>query len=730
MTIGLTAPFPSFFGRDGKPLDGGFIYYGVANSDPQNNPVAVYWDQALSIPAVQPIRTAGGFPVYNGTPANLYTASDCSVRVLDRNGAFVFALPTVPVASDAIDALQTIADMTALAKSSLADDTTVVALGYYAVGDGGGGMFQWSSASTATADGGLVIITDEGGAGRWLRAFDAPEYSLLWFGAATALTNSANKAILQTAITAVGTAGGGVIEVPYTINYGRKTRTPATWPSFTGITNPIMIRDYSRGDTQNPDVYPTAYDGAQCVEWYFTPQTTSPGQHDGNTFWVRGAWAPAFCVANDMDLAAVGNPARTAFDNRRAYYATMVDGEANWQLGNGTLAGAGYTDEELSNFLIEKFAMAGDTLGGYVPYLVERKTGNVSYSGGRNVPGAHHHFDRTPGTPGLDIAMFEAGTTTATVVLRNSDGSGDDVAVRNLDGALHLVIPALGPALTVAKTTRNVGIGVDAPIYRLDVAATIGDYLVRARNLHATNPYGFRLEGGGAGGAGWTFGEWYSNTNTAADLEFKFTGDGNGTCDGAWTGGGADYAEYFEWADGNPANEDRRGLSVVLDGGMIRPAREGENPFGVVSGNPSVVGDAAPFRWAGKYLRDDYGTALTETFDAVTWEVKTLVRKAKPATEHSDAEVARYETQAHSYPVDAVPKGVAVPDDAERTTGTRRVLNPDYVEGADYVPRADRPEWATVGLVGKLRVRTGQPVGDRWIKMRDVSAIVSEWLVR
>ena len=32
--------------------------------------------------------------------------------------------------------------------------------------------------------------------------------------------------------------------------------------------------------------------------------------------------------------------------------------------------------------------------------------------------------------------------------------------------------------------------------------------------------------------------------------------------------------------------------------------------------------------------------------------------------------------------------------------------------------------------MGKLRVRKGQDVGDRWIKMRDVSDSVEEYLVR
>ena len=32
--------------------------------------------------------------------------------------------------------------------------------------------------------------------------------------------------------------------------------------------------------------------------------------------------------------------------------------------------------------------------------------------------------------------------------------------------------------------------------------------------------------------------------------------------------------------------------------------------------------------------------------------------------------------------------------------------------------------------MGKLCVRKGQVIGSRWVKMRDVSATVEEWLVR
>ena len=105
-----------------------------------------------------------------------------------------------------------------------------------------------------------------------------------------------------------------------------------------------------------------------------------------------------------------------------------------------------------------------------------------------------------------------------------------------------------------------------------------------------------------------------------SDDEFRFRGDGNAFADNSWNANGADYAEYFEWKDGNPSNEDRRGFSVILDGDKIRPALSGEAPIGIISGNPSVVGDSAWSKWNGKYLTDDFGTYVLESYTVTEWE--------------------------------------------------------------------------------------------------------------
>jgi hypothetical protein len=71
-------------------LENGYIWIGTANLSPQTNPINVYWDSALTIPAVQPIRTLNGYPSYQGTPSRFYVVSDYSIQVLNSKGSVVY----------------------------------------------------------------------------------------------------------------------------------------------------------------------------------------------------------------------------------------------------------------------------------------------------------------------------------------------------------------------------------------------------------------------------------------------------------------------------------------------------------------------------------------------------------------------------------------------------------------------------------------------------------------
>ena len=88
--LSVEPPYPAFADTDGQPLEDGYIWVGTVNLNPQVNPITVYWDAALTIPAAQPIRTLNGYPVYQGTPSRFYAGSDYSIQVLDAKGSVVY----------------------------------------------------------------------------------------------------------------------------------------------------------------------------------------------------------------------------------------------------------------------------------------------------------------------------------------------------------------------------------------------------------------------------------------------------------------------------------------------------------------------------------------------------------------------------------------------------------------------------------------------------------------
>lgn len=146
---------------------------------------------------------------------------------------------------------------------------------------------------------------------------------------------------------------------------------------------------------------------------------------------------------------------------------------------------------------------------------------------------------------------------------------------------------------------------------------------------------------------------------------------------GNYNASGADYAEMFEWADGNPEKEDRAGLFVTLDGEKIRIAQPGDDYIlGIVSGNPSVVGDVYDDQWQGMYLYDVFGRPLWEDVEIPEETAES------PDPEDPSKMITRVICPAH--------------------TEHRQKLNPGYDHTQKYVPRSERPEWDAVGLLGKL----------------------------
>jgi hypothetical protein len=89
--LSIEVPFPVFQDRDGQPLENGYIWLGVANLNPQTNPVIAYYDEALTIPAPQPLRTLNGYISRAGTPAQVYVDGvNFSILVQDSKGSMVY----------------------------------------------------------------------------------------------------------------------------------------------------------------------------------------------------------------------------------------------------------------------------------------------------------------------------------------------------------------------------------------------------------------------------------------------------------------------------------------------------------------------------------------------------------------------------------------------------------------------------------------------------------------
>lgn len=90
------APQPHLYIGDvtGLPLDYGMIYFGEPNKDPEFYPINVFYDEAMTVAAHQPIRTKGGFMNAFGDMVEVYADEQIySIKVVDANGRKVFYKP-------------------------------------------------------------------------------------------------------------------------------------------------------------------------------------------------------------------------------------------------------------------------------------------------------------------------------------------------------------------------------------------------------------------------------------------------------------------------------------------------------------------------------------------------------------------------------------------------------------------------------------------------------------
>lgn len=194
-------------------------------------------------------------------------------------------------------------------------------------------------------------------------------------------------------------------------------------------------------------------------------------------------------------------------------------------------------------------------------------------------------------------------------------------------------------------------------------------------------------------------------------------------------GTGADYAEYFEWLDRNPNNEDRVGYFVSLSGEVIEKGNY--SVIGIVSSNPAVIGDASSLHWNEMWLKDEFGrNEILEHFECMSSSTgNTFIEMSQ-----KEIYLVKYEMLLKLFEKKVISieleenvdiyfselpnirnfNGTLYTGDTSAFTliryGKNYIPNPRFEIDSEYTPREERPEWSPIGLLGKLHVRTAESI--------------------
>ena len=396
------------------------------------------------------------------------------------------------------------------------------------------------------------------------------------------------------------------------------------------------------GDAENP--HQVNLDQLGAVGRSMAGQSVEPEQ---GTIVVAGEWAEVF---NDYrprqfieaDKSVKQGNVASGFNSHAEGSCSTASGLKSHAEGGNTIASGNNSHAE--GYLTEALGVNSHAEG------IQTKANATSLS-------ASCHAEGSNTTASGSNSHSEGSRTSASGSASHAEGSGTIAS----GSASH----AEGSGtIASGSESHSEGMQTKAPGNMSHAAGnnTIANclqFVIGEFNVESGTPSGTTLDHNyfiiGAGG-----------TNTSRKNVFRVNKTGN-VYGGTYNSSGADYAELFEWLDLNPDQADRAGLFVTLDGEHIRVAGPGDNYIlGIVSACPSVVGDVYDDQWAGMHLRDVFGRTIYKEQD---------------------------------FPAELLPDGTVI---REGSREKAPVLNPDYDPATPYIPRTQRPEWAAVGMMGKL----------------------------
>jgi len=729
MAFEIQSPFQQFFDKSGKPINGGSLYVGKANMNPLTDPITVYWDEAATQPAAQPLKVLGGYIVRNGTPSRVYTVEDdYSLILKDQKGVIVYYEKSVTSALDLREQLAAssgsslvgflqsgTAAIARTVQSKLRDVVSVKDFG--AVGDGATDDSAAFTALEVEHSGRIIDLNGK------TYAVDAYPTGNTYVNGSfviggTTYDAAQSKAVISSSTDTggIGSAyGGGFIPVPtvpgrtthdlYVLvaSQGCRSRGPARAGNFVSIYSEaagnlsvnvaarqsLALQPQSSNISTEECVADTGSRLNNTASVMCYAEGVSAGNYASRSSRASG-WEAA-CVASNASVAGAGSGARllvnvtdgvvTSIDvlsGGSGYIAPTIDITDRWGQGTGATATA-------------------SVVGGVITTITVTN-GGAGYSSVPNGVNAHVYTGRTQATLAANSSSAK-GDQSAVVASANSEALKNQSAVvasnRSTASGINSAVIASGPLAGGSGTTETQASGDNSAVLAgsgnissgqyaavigsaLSTATNIGSVLLGARRTLNDQP---RSVCGGDGSSG---------SASTANRKWHLLSNGNIQAAGSITGSVAftDYAEYFE-------NLNRGaiplGTLVALEGRKVRPAQPQDPILGVVSATALVVAGDSPFTWSGRYMTGEFGEPLYQDVEMVCW-----------SNEESSYDGSK---------IGAILEHGAIPEDAQHYIERHPVENPSYDPGRENIPRSQRPEeWTCVGLLGQVHVRVDDSV--------------------
>ncbi len=264
---------------------------------------------------------------------------------------------------------------------------------------------------------------------------------------------------------------------------------------------------------------------------------------------------------------------------------------------------------------------------------------------------------------------------------------------------------AVGGRITTADGDKSTGIGGESTDATGLYATTLGGKGGTAAHTGSIAGCGAPLTR-----ANWdvVFGATDSGVGAVANNKIRMiVSTGEVKADGAYSSPEADIATMVEWADGNPNNENRDGYLVSIVKGKL--VIGGNNIKGVISSTPTIIGNNAPNKWQGTFLRDKFKKIEKEKYTLVYWHDK-WGEKTWGYRDKNNVMFKEYPqpTSLQGLFHDEAPIGnITVIEEVDID-----VINPafDIVQSDSYKSRNERKEWGVMGALGQIVCHTLEPI--------------------